>query len=250
MKKALLTLLLLTIVILTFSFSISYYFLNLNKSGNLSKSSFRKRIISEPFLRKIFKLHQIGDARYDFATDKNYKKLNVIVYYQYGEILNTETIEDAVLEFKQIIKKPNGITIKKIPLTTSVPDYITDEELNSLIKKYPIKWQLFGDTATIQIFILKKYEQSTYLGIVKESNNIFVFKDSIKDVSTYQSSTKRAEVETILHELAHLLGSDHVLEEGCILFGRVENIIGGFPATINTTYCPSDIQEIKSSLSF
>lgn len=250
MKKVFLFILLLIVIILTFSFSIIYYLLNLNPNTYSANSSFRKQIISQPLLRKIFKLHQIGDARYDFAKDSNYAKLNIIIYYQNGEILNSETIEEAVSEMKMVIKKPDGINIKRVPIMTSIPNYTTDKELDLLIKKYPVNQPVFGKTTTLQIFILKSYEDLGFTGMVKDASNIFIFKNAIKSVSDQQSSTRAAEVSTILHEFAHLLGADHVQDETCILNAKIENMKEGFPTVFSTTYCSLDLKEIKKALSY
>ena len=250
MKKTVAIFLLLAIIIISFSYAGFYYFLNLKSPGNIVNNSFRRKIISHYFLRKIFRLNQIGDARFDFATDNEFTKLKIIVYYQEGEVLYQETVEKAAQEIKNVIKKQE-ITIKKLPLLTLIDDFADDNRLSQLIKKYPAKWSTFDKTAALQIFILKKYAlHPTYAGLVKDDHNIFLFMDAIRDVSDRQSSTQDAEVSTILHEFGHLLGANHVKDESCIMSGKVENLTDGLRATINTNYCPEDLKEIETAISF
>lgn len=249
MKKYIVIPLLLILIITSFSFAILYYFLNINSPDNTINNSFRKKIIASFFLRRIFRLNQVGDARYDFTSNEKFKRININVYYQYGEVLYPQTIEKAAFKIQEITKKPKGITIKKIPITTFIQDHVTDQEINLLTKKYPAKWITTDDTVTLQIFILKKYNEfPTYAGIVKDAHNIFIFKDSISDVSDRQATTQDAEISTILHEFAHLLGADHVGNPTCILHEKVENLTDNLPTDINTSYCQEDLEAIQDSL--
>lgn len=240
---------LLFVILVTFSYAILYYFFNLTNPDNSINKNYRKYIIPNYFLRNIFRFHQAGDARLDFATEKNFKKLIVIAYYQEEEILYPETIELAVSEIKNIVKK-SEITIKKVPLLMSFSDAVSDDDLRTISKKYPAKWPIFNETAILQIFILRKYAPfPTFAGLVKDDHNIFIFMDSIRGVSDQQSSTQNAEVSTILHEFGHLLGAEHVNDDSCIMSGKVENIIDGFPTIISNTYCSLDYEEIEKALS-
>ncbi|MDO8658409.1 MAG: hypothetical protein Q7K55_06710 [Candidatus Levybacteria bacterium] len=248
MKKAFFVFLLLIIIIITFFYSTFYFFLNLQTSNNFVNNSFRKKIISHYLLRRIFRLNQAGDARFNFAANNEFTRLKVIVYYQDGEVLYQETIEKAVDEIKKVINK-DEVIIKKLPLTVLIDDFTNDRKLSQLVKKYPSKWSTSEKTAVIQVFILKKYSlHPTYAGLVKDDHNIFIFMDAIWDVSDMQKTTQDAEVSTILHEFGHLLGANHVSNLGCIMNGKVENLIDNLPTTITTSYCPEDLEEINASL--
>lgn len=220
----------------------------MQSSNNSVNNSFRKKIISNYFLRRILRLSQVGDARFDFATNNEFTRLKIVVYYQNGEVLYQETVEKAVDEIRKVVNK-NEILIKKLPLTVLIDDFTNDNKLNQLVKKYPSKWSTSEKTAAFQIFILKKYSlHPTYAGLVKDDHNIFIFMDAIKDVSNMQKTTQEAEVSTILHEFGHLLGANHVSNMGCIMNEKVENLTDNFPAIINTSYCPEDLEEINASL--
>lgn len=248
MKKTLAVFLLLIIIIITFSYSAFYFFLNLQTSNNIINNSFRKKIISNYFLKNIFRLNQAGDARFNFATNNEFVRLKVIVYYQDKEVLYQETVEKAVDEIKKVVNK-NQVIIKKLPITILIDDFTDDKKLNQLVKKYPAKWSTPDKTAVLQVFILKKYYlHPTYAGLVKDDHNIFIFMDAIKDVSDMQRTTQDAEVSTILHEFGHLLGANHVSNPGCIMNEKVENLTEDFPTVINTFYCPEDLEEINASL--
>jgi len=206
--KKFLTLLLLIIILFIFSYIFLYYFFNLAPKDNYFNKTFRPKIISNFFLRKIFKLHTIGDARYDYLKDDVFKSLMINVFNQEGETLTDETKNQLVSKISALIKKPDGITISEKTLEDPLPENVTDQDLINLLKIYQHN---SNKKAQLNIFVLKKYEpHPTYTGLVIDAGSIFIFMDTVRDLSFYEKTTTSAEISALLHEFAHLLGAEHV----------------------------------------
>lgn len=250
-KKIIIILFLLIFIALTLSFSVFYYFFNLSKPDNYINNSYRKIILSNHLLRTVFRLDQVGDARFDYAVNKNLPKLKIIIYHQIDNNLMPDTMKTVIGEIKKVIEKPVEISVIEKSFPGNLINPVSDEKLKTLVKANPADWPVFGNTAVLQIFLLGRYTaHPTYAGLVKDSENIFLFMDSIKDISDYQASTEKAETSTIMHEFAHLLGAGHVNDKNCILAGTLENLDEeSMPTYFYTSYCDADLEEINRALS-
>lgn len=205
--------------------------------------------IKNELLKKVFKLNQIGDARYEYTEDKKFTKLKIIVLKQEDENLSSKTLPALKKEFLRVIKKPEGISLEESFLTDQNNADFNDNDLKNLIKKYPNASNPKTKAAVLSIFVLKKYAPSpTFAGLVLDSNHIFLFIDAIKDVSREQKSSESVEISTILHEFAHLLGAEHIDSQDCILSQRVENLTYNLPSLILYSYCQIDIDSIETAL--
>jgi len=252
MKQAIRVLLLVLVILVGFFYSAFYISFNLRGPNNFVNNTFRKKFISSYLLRKTFKLNQVGDARFDYAKDKQFSKMKIGAYYQDGEQLTPGTIQTVIQNLGGIIEKPGGVIVEEPITIGGVGDAWDDESLRQLVQKHPGQSSLSEKTAALQIFVLSRYAViPTYAGLVKDANNIFVFMEPVKDVSNEQRSTRNMEVSTILHEFAHLLGAEHVDKDDCILSEKVENITSfGLVPVITTKYCESDLETIKTACSF
>lgn len=245
MSKLFSTLLLL-IILTAFFFILLYISFNFIAPDNPLNQVFRLKIAKIVPLRKIFKLYQVGDARSDYLTIDNFKKLEITVYSFPGESLNPLTKEKIVDQISQIIEQPKQITIVEKNYREETNAEVDDKMIHSLLKAYPVN--LKGQ-ANLQIFILDRYSpQPSFAGLVKNAYSIFLFNQPINNISNFETSTYKIETSTILHEFAHLLGAGHVEKDGCILSEKVENITYGRPTMFTTTYCVEDIEKIESAL--
>lgn len=197
------------------------------------------------FLRKIFKLHQIGDARFDYSTNKNFSSLEIIIYSPDRNIFTSYSQELLLTKLAQIIDKPDGLHITEKNHNINLSGAVDDVFLNKIIASTSVNLK---NSAKLQIFFLDEYQSSpTNLGLVKDAYNIFLFTKPLENISYFEKTDELAFVSTILHEFAHLLGAGHVSNDGCLLSEKVENLAFGRPAEIKTDFCPEDIAEIKKS---
>src|SRR4030042_4847066 len=143
MKKAFETIFLLLVIFCIVIYITFYIAFNLTDQENPVNGVYRKKIISQVILRWAIRLHQIGDARYDYANDNRYTRLTVHLYYQPDETLEDGTLDRVVSEFNRIIRKPDGITAGSPTAIDGVNYPVTDEDLLQLIKSYSAKYSPF-----------------------------------------------------------------------------------------------------------
>lgn len=245
--KIITTILLTFIILLLFLYGTLYLFFNLTSRTNSINTNLRPIVIKYPLLRTLLRLHQIGDYRYDIGNN-NYKDLEITVYQNRSNKLNSNTLNAISNQLYNILKQPKNVTFVEKELPSDIPVEIDDSQMKSVLKKYPLT---NIDKARIQIFVLDKYTQiPTYAGLVRNANSVFLFMEPIKDVSRFQSSSMAAEVGAILHEIGHLLGAEHIDAFDCIMTDKVENYNYGRPTSIRDKYCPEDIIEIQNSFRF
>jgi len=246
MKKIIISSILIIVIGLIFSFIFLYFLLNLLPKENTVNKKLRVTIAKNITLRNILRLNQVGDAKNDYLSDNNFKKLEIIVYSNHEGI--TDNVKNNILlELSKTIKKPDGITFRTLPLDNFEKEDVDDIEINNLLDNYPI---LVNKNAVLHIFILNSYiPNSTYAGIVKDANNIIIFIDPIKKLSFYEKNTDNALTSTILHEFAHILGAGHIDDDNCILSSKVENISYDRPKAIIINFCEKDLEEINKNAS-
>lgn len=235
-------------IIISVVYSVFYISFNLTDNNNLVNSEFRLKFIQNHQLRNIFRLRQIGDARYDYKNNAQFPKLSINTYSQEGYELSKETLPLVINEMKRVIDKTD-IEIFNDPDQLSVGNEVDDNKIADLIKSYPAEFSSSTKTAPVNIFILSRYSPApSLIGIVKNDSSIFIFMDPVQNVSDRQKTTTNTEVSTVLHEFAHLLGANHITEDDCILSEKVENLtVNLTPSIITGSYCQKDIEEIQNS---
>lgn len=245
MKKLITVFLLLLLIIIASAFSLLYLSFNVFEKNNYLNKNYRLKIAHNLFLRKIFKLNQPGDARSDYASNRNFTNLDILVYSPQNLFLDENVKKSLPEKIRMITGKTGQIIITE----DSLEDFssVNDEDLKSLIKTHPVN---FGKNAVLRIFLLPSYDPvPTYAGLVMDPYSIFLFEDSIANISHFEKNSDNAQISTVLHEFAHLLGAGHVKQEGCILSESVEDIKYGRPEKISADFCPADLEEIHRSAS-
>ena len=128
MRKAISTGILLFIIITTFSFSFLYYSFNLSEPENIVNRLLRKRILVYPSLRKIFRLQQVGDGRYEYMYHRALP-LEIYLYNQEGITLEEGTLEKIKREMLYATHKYAPITVHPPKTLYGIADHITDDDI-------------------------------------------------------------------------------------------------------------------------
>lgn len=225
---------------------ISFLFVSFNYRIALLQpvnESFRSFFDKSLLLRRAFMLNQPGDARSDYYSARPFSKLIVEVYISAG-VLYPSTLELLKNGLGEVVNKPGGISIVEKNLTQEEAS-VTDKFLAALGKDIPAYPQ---STAVMRIYVLSTYApHPSLLGLTINAYGFAIFKGGIESSSDHRWVDEDLEKETILHEIGHLLGAEHLENENCIMnkFVDVPNDIGlNF---VPTKYCYEDLQALKQA---
>jgi hypothetical protein len=248
MIKTLGTLFLTIIVLIIFSFIFLYINLNLMDPKNWVNQFFRKYAIYYSNVRKTLRLHQIGDARFEYMKDRQLP-LEVFLYYQNGVTLNPKTLSELQGKLYTLTRRYFSMTIHSPVTLTDIPDKISDKDINSILDKYGTDSPLFAKSIPLHIFVLKYYLPfPSYAGLVTDAHSMMLFKEPIEYVSDSKNNTYSVEISTILHEFGHLLGANHIPVPDCIMADKVENLDFFSKIKVREDYCPEDLETINYAL--
>lgn len=251
MKKFLKIFLLLLIIGFNGLFITLYISFNLVDPGNMINQNYRKYALYYSPIRKIFRMDQVGDARYEYMNYPS-RPMTIHLFYQEGITLNDET-KNAILERMQFVThKYVRSTFDGPTILTGLPEKVNDEDMKKLWKTYSKSATLFSTTLPLNIFVLNYYTpHPSYAGLVEDAYSIFLFKDAIKNVAETTDMIPQLEMSTMLHEFGHLGGANHIDDPDCIMVDKVENLnfFNKIPS-IRDSYCEKDLQEIQKALKF
>lgn len=249
MKKLIEVIILLLIIGLTAIFCVLYISFNLLEPENSINQYLRKRIISDSSLRSIFRLHQVGDARYEYMAKRNIP-ISIHLYYQDGATLTEQTKSLILSRMQFITHKFIQGTLEGPIILRGIPEKVDDEDIKQLREMYAPRFSLTVHAVPLNIFVLHYYTpHPSYAGLVEDDHSIFLFKTAIENVSEDVEIIPSMEISTILHEFAHLGGAEHIDDPNCILIDKVERL--DFFNKINSirdSYCEADIKEIERAL--
>jgi len=245
--KKLVSIFLLLFFIFTCVFYIVFYIsFNFFISDNYINNNYRKKFIKNYYLKNVFRLHQAGDARFDF-TGSRFKHLKVIFYLPQQDSLSIETKKDLTQEIRKIINGNMDVVYESRQFNYPPPESADDKDLRLLTDSHPRGENILSDTLLLRVFVLGQYQEiPSFAGLVLNDTSIYLFKKPIQNLSGKLNSTDDISTSVLLHEFAHLLGAEHVLN-GCILSEKIENTAHA-KAEFKKNYCPEDLEEIKRAL--
>ncbi len=200
----------------------------------------RNYLLRMPIVTSILKLDEPGDAKYFYIDPKKGSTLVLLVSVN-GEIVN-ENIEYWLEEMIDVTLGKNVIVSKKLNYEYPKKDFLTDEDLNMIREEVSSK-----NKADLYIIYTSSYAlKKTSVGVVTNKDTIFIFRDAIENLSEKGYVKDILEKTTLMHEWGHLLGLDHLEEDGCIMSERVE-VYDVFPLGVDlpTEYCQEEIEEIR-----
>jgi predicted Zn-dependent protease len=248
MFKALGTIILLILIGGIIGFIFLYYNFNLSDPNNPINQKYRKYTMQNSLVRKMFRLHQVGDARYEYMYASNLP-LEVYLYYQDDVSLNPQTLNELQGKLYSLTRRYFSMKIHEPRILTGIPEKVTDKDINALLDHYGTDAPIFASSIPLHIFVLKYYlPHPSYAGMVTDAHSLILFKNAIDYVSDSADGTYRVEISTILHEFGHLLGAEHVANPDCVMADKVENLDFFTKIKVRDSYCPEDLEAINQAL--
>jgi predicted Zn-dependent protease len=199
-------------------FFISALFITKFKSDSLLGSWLREKIIHYPLLITLTDINQPGDFQIYYLDPKRDEIVTTIYYTK-----SSKPSDEIELWIKDMIFETTGKRTenRKILLeNTQEQEQYSNEELEEVRKGIVDK---FDTQIKLHIiYLTKRKEQPTNVGLTLHRDTIFVFSDSLKDLSERKYVKDRLEKSTIMHEWGHLLGLGHSDNLNCIMSSLVE----------------------------
>jgi hypothetical protein len=132
----------------------------------------------------------------------------------------------------ETLNKPKGIFIEKKELD-KVPETVDNVFIDRLSEDLPKYSQ---NTAIIRIYILSTHKpHPTLLGITAGAYSFVIFKKNLEETTINKGVREDLEIETILHEIGHLLGAKHSDHKMCVM-----NKIVDVPSSVNLVFVPKE----------
>lgn len=222
-------------------FIVAIVYLSKFDNQSLLGKKVKNRMIRSPFLLSIVNYNGPGDARYVYLTTSDPLRVDVI----YAE--NADPNPEVNQWLKEMVFSTTGkhISIDKV-LNSDISlqsDY-SDNDLNSIHKSLI---SVFRQTPGLNVIYLTKYQnQPSLAGLTRDRDTIFIFKQTLQELSENEEIVRELEKSTLMHEWGHLLDLEHINNDACIMNDKVE--VYGSQAWLNnlpTEYCSEELQSLK-----
>ena len=231
--------------ILVIIFSAVFVFLN---AESLKEKSdwLREVFIKNYYIKNIFNLHDVGNAKYFLLSPSGAKEINVDLYSsEFGDPVpeTKEFLEDIFKKYCGSEKKIN-INSKKIYLGKSW-QMIDDKELDALSDIH-IHPKNNSKSASISIVYLSEYgPNKNRIGLATNDLSVVIFKDAIQKLSDRKSVLEKIERATLLHEIGHLWGLEHNDNSQSVMSDIFECPAFALPNQIVADFNAKDIFELN-----
>lgn len=224
------------LVVLFIFFSI-FYALHFADPGNFIDRELRPALISSPFSRRLFNLNRIGDWQKTYSQSNSPLKVQVWFDPAFTPNLKLESWLNAMV--KDTTARETAIAIN--PLEPPPSQYLADADLKQLHKQYT------PQSDSLTLFLLGESSASpTNAGLVLYPNSIFIFETTINHLTDRPDLQDKLELSTLMHEWGHLLGLDHINQDGCIMSEKVEvydsRLFRG--SNLPTRYCGEELYQL------
>jgi len=226
-------------ILLAITFIGLIYCLRFAPPENYLSVELRPALIKSTFVRTIFQLKQVGDARYQFAAGQS--ALPVQVWYPSDISLNPELSHWLTDMVSLTINRPVEVTTHLFPSTANGP--LSDTDIEVLLKT-----QVKPSAGELSVVYLPQSASAlTNAGQAVSSNTMLMFYETINALSERPAIRDMVEQSTIMHEWGHLLSLEHINQEACIMNERVE-VFGNRlyqGSNIPTVYCPEELYQLR-----
>lgn len=191
-----------------------------NDSSSLVNREFRPLLLRSVLTRQIFFLNKPGDARYEYVSRDN-NKIVVEVDYQKDVNPNEEIKDWFEALFIEVLNKEAEVVISEDNTIENL-DSFSDNQLKKYEKVSRSPTLSENRTYLHILYVAASKETPSNTGLVLDEDSIFIFGNSIRELSERNSILARIEQSTLNHEFGHLLGLEHVDRDDCVMSETVE----------------------------
>jgi len=200
---------------------------------------YRDQFARNDFLKKIFKLDQIGDAKADLLTITK-PNLDIIVAETGDFTLRADT--DSFLE-NQIRAVTGAAQVKVREVKESEINDLSDPNVEKISRQ--VTRSEGSQNPLVVILLNKSSDLPTKVGLAINDRTILIFEGRINELSETESIRKEIERSTILHEFGHLIGLGHNQIDDCLMNESVESPGNQITVFLPQKFCDFELGEIE-----
>jgi predicted Zn-dependent protease len=175
---------------------------------------FREQVIKYSALVKLLNLNEPGDAKFEYLDPGT----NLIYAYVYYSDAKPES--EVELWVYDMVKITTGkdAKVEFVKLNQPKLDEYQISDLNDLRNSLKTK-----NSPVVNIFYLSRFADGpTNIGLTIHKDTMFIFSDTLNDLTESKFTYKRLEQSTLMHEWGHLLGLLHSKSDNCVMSERVD----------------------------
>ena len=210
--------LLITIVVFG-SFAIFRYYANNGDEENWFNKKYRDKFSQNLLWRNLLYLNWDGDSKSDYLLNDKYKKIVI----EFDRLESCQIDDDTLKEFIELVDqytyKDEGSMLIESDIVPDNGSSYSFDDIVSFSKYYRNK-NTGDDTATLYIMCLSSSkDHPTNIGITHGSDAIVIFDQALTDTVGRKGGLEKSllQLSTMLHELGHQLGLEHISKTNCVM---------------------------------
>ena len=215
--------------------------LHFTSTTSFINAQLRPCLLPYSWARSLFALKAIGDYRLVYLSSP--EPIAVQVWSSANAQPNPELDTWITAMISETIGQTAHLTFHTLAQTSLTS--LSDSELKQTLKTTRPSNQ--SQPHLRLLYVPQSATLPTNAGAVLSPDAIFIFTQTINQLSETDLVRAKIEQSTIMHEWGHLLGLDHINQANCLMNERVEVFGNRRFQIINlpTQYCPEELYQLR-----